>query len=274
MYLGEVCREDFVLIQSDWSVTTTCQLIERLGLTYVIVHRTMPGDQYYLYSKQQAQDLLKGKGDQTPISAALNLHEYPSTPTVDAYSDTVTAPPRSVVIKAGHAVGFYDKSLAAKVIFGDNDGTVDPNGSAEDTPPVRVRGGSRNRGSSQVTGVADAAAEAVSRSLVADFPEQVRLRETNSLLVFLSMKAGKGISLPVALPRGSVIDVVVQTKRGFVLDGTGEGSLVIDAPQATSPLQFKLKATELGKGKVTVFAFHRQQSQGSITLAPSCRTSD
>jgi hypothetical protein len=239
MYLHEVCSDSFVLLQADWSVARAYQLIERLNPTHVIVHRTEPEDYYYLYAKSEALDLLMRVGHATPVSVALDLHEYTSTPAFDGYSDAVTAPVRSVVIEADHVVGFYDKTV----------------------PPSSARRG--------VRGAPSTGAGPVPRSLIADFPEQVRLEEANSLLVSLSAETGMGKALPVALPKGEVVDVVVQPKRGFVLEGSGEGSLLVDDPQASSTLQFKLKATELGVGKITVFAFHQQQLQGSITLAPT-----
>ncbi len=249
MYLREVCREDFVLIQADWTVAMARLLIERLSPTHVVVHRTVPQEYHYLYGKAEALELLQGKGDQA-VSVALDLHECTSTPISDAYSDSATAPLRSVVVEAGRAIGFYDKTI------------------------LPWSAGTRSGGAPDITGtrgvknVQDAAKELVPRSLIADFPEQVRLEETYSLLISFSMEGEKGISLPVALPKAAVFDVVVQTKRGFVLEGTGEGSLIIDGPQATSTLRFKLRATDVGAGKITVFAFHQQQLQGSITLAP------
>jgi len=109
----------------------------------------------------------------------------------------------------------------------------------------------------------------VPRSLVADFPEQVRLAQTVSLLVSLSAEAAAGAALPIALPRGDMVDVVVQPKRGFVLEGTGEGSLVISDEEETLPLQFKLKATDLGPGKILILAFHQGQPLGTIKLTPT-----
>jgi len=106
---------------------------------------------------------------------------------------------------------------------------------------------------------------------VTDFPEQVQLGETASLLVYLAAepaaRAGLPV-LPVALPLGTRVDIVVQPKRGFALEGTGEGSLVITDAEETLPLQFRLRATDLGPGKVRVFAFHQGQALGAITLAP------
>ena len=65
------------------------------------------------------------------------------------------------------------------------------------------------------------------------------------------------------------MDVLVQPRRGFALEGAGEGSLSITDDGETLPLQFKREATELGPGKVRVLAFHQGQPLGAITLAPT-----
>ena len=112
----------------------------------------------------------------------------------------------------------------------------------------------------------------VPRSLVTQFPNQVPLAEIVSLLVSLSAEPAQGSALPVALPVGSAIDVIVVPKRGLVLEGKGEGALVVSDQQETLPLQFKLRATELGPAKLQVLAFHQGQPLGAITLAPTVIT--
>lgn len=239
MYLREVATETFVLLQAGWPVDKARQLIAGLKPTHVIVHRT-DLQYYYLYTASEVLDRLEHKPNQMSLHEALNLHEYMATPTLDAYADAEMAPDRSIVIENGCVIGFFDATVP---------------------PPEKPR---RRKDE-----LMPAPAGPVPRSLVADFPEQVRLAETVSLIVSLSAEAATGAALPVALPRGARVDVVVQPKRGFVLEGTGEGSLVISDEEETLPLQFKLKATELGPGKVRVLAFHQGQPLGTIMLAPT-----
>lgn len=240
MYLHEVATDTFVLLQAGWPVDRARQLIQRLGPTHVIVHRSDPRDYYYLYTQVQALERLAHRPDQMSLDDALDLHEYQATPVLGTYADAETAPDRCVIIEEGRVIGFFDASVP---------------------PLARSKGGSVTRGLE--------AAAPVPRSLVADFPEQVGLEETVSLLVSLSAEAATGKALPLALPLGARIDVVVQPKRGFVLEGPGEGSLVISDPEETLPLQFRLKATELGPGKIRVLAFHQGQPLGALTLAPT-----
>ena len=113
----------------------------------------------------------------------------------------------------------------------------------------------------------------VPRSLVTHFPDQVRLAETVSLLVSLSAEPAQGSALPVALPVGSAIVVVVVPKGGLVLEGKGKGkgrgTLVVSDQQETLPLQFKLRATELGPARLLVLALHQGQSLGMVSWAPT-----
>ncbi len=242
MYLHEVASNAFVLLQAGWPVGKARQLIGRLEPTHVIVYRTDPRDYYHLYTKSEALGRLAGAPDQISLYYAFNLHEYTATPTLDAYANAETAPDRSVVIEDGLVIGFFDVTVPPPASESFKRGM-----DARDHEP----------------------AEPVPRSLVADFPEQVRLAETVSLLVSLSVESAQGTVLPIALPVGARVDVVVQPKRGFVLEGTGEGSLVISDEEETLPLQFRLKAAELGLGKIRVLSFHQGQPLGAITLAPA-----
>jgi hypothetical protein len=240
MYLHEVTADTFVLLQAGWPVGKARQLIERLTATHVIVHRTDPQDYYYLFTKSEALGRLAHAPDQMSIHDAFNLHESAATPTLDAYANAETAPDRTVVLEDGHVIGFFDAIVP---------------------PPARTKRGPVTRGPEP--------GGPVPRSLVADFPEQVHLEETVSLLVSLSAESAAGMALPLALPIGATVNVVVEPKRGFVLEGPGEGSLVISDPEETLPLQFRLKATELGPGKIRVLAFNQGQALGALMLAPT-----
>ena len=144
-------------------------------------------------------------------------------------------------MEEGRVVGFFDASV-----------------------PPPERGARRGPGKPGDRGV-----QPVPRNLVTQFPDQVRLAETVSLLVSLLAEPTQGPTLPVALPVGSAIDVILVPKRGLVLEGKGEGSLTISDQQETSSSQFKLRATELGPARLQILAFHQGQPLGAITLAPT-----
>jgi hypothetical protein len=101
--------------------------------------------------------------------------------------------------------------------------------------------------------------------------------------------------IPLALPVGTVIDILVQTRRGFVIywrnvawvatgdpiyrktgssptaprKGPAERSLTMSDATETLPVQFKLCAKELGVGQIRVLAFHSGIALGTLTLVPT-----
>ena len=246
MYLHEVASDSYVLLQAKWAGGKARELVEQLDPTHVIVHRSEPTDFYYLYTKSEAIGHLANHDVQTTLFDAFKLLESTATPTSDAFAAADEVPDRAVVLEEGRVVGFFDATV----------------------PPTEreTKRGDGERGPGRV--------RPVPRSLVTQFPDQVPLAEIVSPLVSLSAEPAQGSALPVALPVGSVIDVVVVPKRGLVLEGKGESSLVISDQQETLPLQFKLRATELGPARLQVLAFHQGQPLGAITLAPTVITAE
>src|SRR3972149_9398674 len=222
MYLLEVAAETFVLIRATMSAKEARQLIEQLDCTHVIVHRTDPTeDYYYLYTKSEALQGLPHVADARSVHTALNLHERKATTVMDAYADAEGTPDRSVVVDEGRVIGLFD---------------------AMSRPPRTARGPPRDH-----TGPEDSRREP--RALVGDFPEEVPVNQTELLLVSLSDTPGKRRPrLPADRPAGATVDIVVQPKRGFVLEGRGVGTLIVDDGGQTSALEFKLRATEPGPG--------------------------
>jgi hypothetical protein len=239
MYIYEVASDSYVLLLAKWAAGKARELIERLDPTHVIVHPSEPTDSYYLYTKSEAIGRLATHDAQTSLVDAFNLHEYPATPTSDAFAPADAVPDRAVVLEEGRVVGFFDATV----------------------PPTE-RGTKRGGGQRGPGG-----GPPVARSLVTQFPDRVRLAEVASLLVSLSAEPAQGLAF--AVPVGSAIDVVVVPERGLVLEGTGEGTLVVSDPQETLPLQFKLRAIELGPARLQVLAFHQGQPLGRIRLAPT-----
>jgi hypothetical protein len=95
-----------------------------------------------------------------------------------------------------------------------------------------------------------------------------------SLLVSLVREAVRQSALPIAVPSGTQVDVVVQTQRGFALEGDGEGSLTVTDEDEMLPIQFKLRASEIGPGRIRVLCFQNGQPLGAITLTPTVIAAD
>ena len=241
MYVHEVTSDSYVSLRATSRVGKARELLERLNPTHLIVHRSEPSDFYYLYTKSEAMAILGNHDAQATLFDALNLHEYTATPTRDAFTGADLVPNRAVVMEEGRVVGFFDANV-----------------------PRTEKGTRRGDGERGPGGV-----RLVPRSLETQFPDQVFLAEIVSLLVSLSAEPAQGSALPIALPVGSAIDVIVVPKRGLILEGKGEGALVVSDGQEILPLQFKLRATELGSAKLQVLAFHQGQPLGAITLAPT-----
>ena len=163
MYLHEVASDSYVLLQAKWAVGKARELIGRLDPTHVIVHRSEPTDFYYLYTKSEAIGRLANHDAQATLFDAFNLHESTATPTRDAFAAADEVPDRAVVMEEGRVVGFFDATV----------------------PPTE-RGTKRGGGQRGSGGV-----RPVPRSLVTQFPDQVRLAEIVSLLVSLSAEPAR-----------------------------------------------------------------------------------
>ena len=231
----------FVLLQATWLVEKSYQLIERLKPSHVIVHRYDPQDVYYLFSVQEVLTLFAAISNALSVQEALHLNEHSTTPSVEGNTDAEDAPNQCVVLEERRLIGFFDVTVPPHYI---------PSRRGEDehlpseVPVLEVR------------------------SLVAEFPEQVQLQSVFSLLVSLSAASTPetGATLPLALPLGTSVDILVQPRRGLTLEGKGEGTLVVSSEEETLTLQFKLRGVAVGLGQLRVLAFHQGQPLGALTL--------
>jgi hypothetical protein len=240
MYLHEVASQDFVIVQAAWLAGQARQLIERLRPSHVIVHQVGDLQAYYLFTRREALRSLARAPEAQPVHEALCLQAQEPTAALDAYTAAAAAPERAVVVEEGQVSGFFDVE--------------------EPLEAVQLRG---------AKAAFKRAVTPVPRSLLADLAERLPLGQPVSLLVSLSAFAGTGAGLPLALPLGSIVDVLVQPKHGLVLEGSAEGSLAVTDEEETLPLQFKLRGTELGPARLRVLAFHQGQPLGALTLAPT-----
>ncbi len=242
MNLQQVTMTSFVLLQATWPVEKSRQLIERLKPSHVIVQRHDPQDAYYLFSVQEVLSLLARASDSSFVLEALRLQEHGVTPGVESHTNAEQVPDQCIVLEDGRLVGFFDVTI-----------------------PPQWSISRRGEGEHLLSGESRLAL----RSVVAEFPKQVQVQTVFSLLVSLSSSPPPetGPALPLALPLGTSVDIVVQPRRGFVLEGNGEGILVISSEEETLPLQFKLRGVAIGPGQLRVLAFHRGQPLGALTLS-------
>lgn len=107
----------------------------------------------------------------------------------------------------------------------------------------------------------------VTRTLEAEFPKQVELGVLTSLIVSISGTVAGAGGLPIAVPVGTTVDIVVQPRRGFAVEGRAEASLRV-GEEETLPVQFRVRGTAVGPGELRVLAFHQGPPLGAITLRP------
>jgi len=239
MYLYEIAYDSFLLMQSDWQVDKAQQLLElkHLKTSHVIIQKGESQQRYYLFKSSEVLKQLSTVTDQT-LQNALKLDEITETPVLDAYSDAEKSPGFCIVTDEGRLISFYDISIKPYESrkHGNDDSTSHP-----DEPTM-------------------------TRFLGAEFKEQVALHETVSLLVSLSLESTTDGEVSVDLPQGSTVEVVVSPKSHFKVQGKDEDQLkVLD--NGKSMLQFKLRATRLGLGKIQISAFCDGQGIGELTLA-------
>jgi hypothetical protein len=236
--LRDVIEKSFVLVPADWPVGDVQRVVRQLSPTHLVVHITAAAGTgaYYLFRANEALDLLGAADDQQAVLAVLGLDQRAATPTLDAYDDELNAPDQAVVLDEGRVVGFLDSEISGGVAW----------------IPISRQGTAE---SIQVT----------PRSLVTDFPRQVVVGETHSLLVRLSRDSSAG-QLPVVVATGMVVDVIVQPRRGFELVDSREDSISVTDADESLPLQFKLKATHVGLGTVQICVFSGGRSLGVLTI--------
>jgi len=240
MDLRQVATTTFVLLQATWSVEKSYHLVEQLGPSHVIVHSYNLQDAYYLFSAQEALALLERALNVPSVDEAFRLEERMTTPALAGDVDAESAPDQCIVLEEGHLLGFFDASVPPR--------------------PIVLR---RGEGEDLSKGF-----ELEVRSLVADFPKEVHLQETFSLLVFLSASPMPEAdpTKAFALPVGAAVDIVVWPKRGVILEGPRDGTLVVSSEEETLPLQFKLRGVALGPGQLEMWAFHQGQPLAKLLL--------
>jgi hypothetical protein len=243
--LHKIASSQFLLLHAEQPADEVRQLLTQLRSNHVVIRRREGSPRYFLCEIRELRELLgRAAGDQLLLDL-LGAIKDKAVDVVDADSDAETSPDRCVVIEAGHIIGFYDASVPPAMM------TRRGNGSAweESAPPV-------------------------ARAVQADFPGNVPQGRTVSLLVSLAFQGGTRPSIPVAAPAGTEVDIVVQPQRGFDLVGPGDGRLVITNEEETLPLQFKLRASEIGPGRVRILAFQNGQPLGAVTLTPTVLAAD
>jgi hypothetical protein len=237
-------EQSFVLLRASWSVDQARPICRaNRSADHVIVYDTREADQYFLYSLADAERQLELAESEQTVAAVLASGHLEPTPTIALHAAEAPQGP-AVVVDDGRLVGFVRRRVV-------------------------TRGPTRGPASRPSTAAKGEAAGQSERSVEAEFPDSVQAGATESLLVMIRVGPASAAGLAIDLAAGEVIDIVVQPRKGFVIEGPSEGALKVPTADESLPLQFKLRAIDEGDGRINVFAFHRGQPLGMIDLRPS-----
>ena len=240
-----IADNTFILVQATWSVARGYEIVDYLRPTHVIVVDHATGqERYYLFTTVEFRDRLTLRPDVASIHEALNLQEAETTPLIEADTSAESAPERAVVHDGGRPIGFVDSGQPLRL---QTKGVT--RGEVESVPPLAT--------------LAD-------RALTAELPQALVLDTPTSLVVFLTAAATlSSPGVPVPLPEGAVIHVVVQSRRGVTVDGDSEGTITVSGADQTRSLRFQVRGTSLGPAQLEVLVFHGTQELGSLKLTPT-----
>jgi hypothetical protein len=105
-------------------------------------------------------------------------------------------------------------------------------------------------------------------AVAVDYTRSVVVDSTLSLLIRLTRDTATVDAIPIAAEMGDVIDIVVSPRQGFVVEGSPDGQLQVTDEAEPLPIHIKLRATALGPGRITVYAFREGAALGSLTISP------
>ena len=250
MDLRESASRSFILLRASWSVDAARQALLGRQVTHVIVQRAEGADErWHLLRYGDVIGQLAIADGATTLEDALGLAGAPGDAIVDAAS--IEPVDRSVVVMSdGAPLGFVD------VFWTSAPARRTTRGSRRSLPPATTAPEAEPGGTTE-------------RSLEAEFPDTVAAGAVEWLLVSLTATEATAHGVSVEVAEGDELDILVQPRRGFEVEGDDRGTIVVPASGESMPLQFKLKAVDQGQGIIRVLAFRRGEPLGLITLNPT-----
>ena len=247
MKLRDVASDSFYLLQVDSDPEEALRLLdEGPDVSHVIVHRVEDDEEYYyLFERGEAAHRLLHASAGEGLRVLLDLHEWSATATRPAGEPlTMATPPQAVVLENGAVHGFIDRRERA----------------------ARGAGAARRSVTAEPTAGEDGVL--IEGALEATFPEKVEQGTAVSLLVALVAESTQEEMIPVALPAGEEIEVIVQPRKGFKVVGPAEATLIVTDPATAMPVRFKLEGVDIGPGEIRILAFHGGACLGQMRLFP------
>ena len=263
-------QQSFVMLQGDWEVAYAVdilsQTIERSDVPtpeHVVIQPRADDESFQLLLSSDALKLLREQPPSIELADVFSSEMYYEVPavTVDELATGGTLP--AIVVDSDGVLGVAEPPKQRAKPPRRNGGSRARRG---DTRAANGGGGADMEPAPAPNGDAEAETP-VASSVVADLPGQVKQGETAHLLVSLTTDTPAGPHIPFILPKDEELDIVVQARGGFEIEGESSGTLKVTAGESL-PLDFKLVAGKPGRGDVRVFAFHRGQPLGTIRLEP------
>lgn len=269
--------EDFLTIDAGAPLDDTVELLDALSPRFVVVHDPhglMSGnveddeDAYFVFdvdsiprhgfamqatvadvlrieSMPPATVLVRQELEFALEAGTVDIGRAPVVLVQDGLVQGLAEPPRSLTASADIAQRAFAPEALADEALAAGDFVVGGGGPAIDAGAVTAMG------------------------VAVDYPKFVPVNETISLLVALSADPGQPDVIPVAVAQEDVIDVIVSTKSGFVMEGPAEVKLRVSGdPDDLLPGRVRLRATEVGRGQIAVYAFLGATALGSLTVCP------
>ncbi len=232
MTLRTAAHHSFLLLDADELARRLGQWLVEVDFTHVLVRRQDEhGALYYLLSRRTLRHLRLDTDE--PLAQALQLGQLQAVEQVSWNLPIEQALETCVVLDDdGEVYGFLAPELRSL------------------GPTRSARSGGR-----------------VSGSLHAKFPQQLVLGDTASLLVYLTPEVVYAFdAMPIYLPPGAEVDVVIEVEPGLERGKRREATLIFDADKDSPAEQFKIRAVKTGNTKVLIYAFHEGQALGKLTL--------
>jgi hypothetical protein len=265
---------DFVVLRTDWSVLTALRALDATDASHTIfVHRDDRGDHWYLFGADDIFRELQGHPMEASLASSMPMADWVPTPTI-APGGALGDWTKAIVVDGGRPVGFIDLVSPGRPSV---PRSVPPN--QPPTQPVRRGGGQRAKPPAAAgpgepvaaNGGPDADTDEPQRSLEAEFPESVVVDTVEWLLVSIKNAAPTDTGLAIDVAAGESIDVLVQPRKGFSVEGDARGTLEVPESGESLPLKFDVKALDEGKGEIRIIAFHLGEPLGMITLEPTVK---
>jgi hypothetical protein len=234
MALRSSISQSFLLVGGLRTVAQARELLHRTGARYLVVTVGEAPDHYLLAAAEFEAGAAGADASAALQDSGLLRGRTPAAPRTSAAMEAGGAP--ALLFQEGRLAGVLTGRAGRRGTRIVSDG--DPGGVGEGAPVHYVR---------------------------AALPEEVPAGETVTLAVEVG---AEGSTVPVRLPGGAELDVVVQARHGFAVEGEQTGVLRVPGGGGTARTEFRLRALEPGPGLVKVHAFHDDTPLGTLTLRP------